>query len=269
MPLTAVNGVRLYSEWFGEGGPSVVLVHGSWVDHHSWDTVVPALARTFRVLAYDRRGHSRSERLPTQGSIEEDAADLAALITGAGDVPVHVVGNSFGASIALKLATTRPELFASLVVHEPPLIGLLGNDPALAAVQQRIDAVIGTLRSGGDEAGARQFVDTVALGPGMWDRLPPDMRQTCVFNASTWVDEMNEPGAFMLDLDRLRAFDRPVLLSQGGQSPPFFGAVLDRIAAALPYARRHTFPDTGHAPHLTHPDDYVAIVTTFIDSMSR
>jgi hypothetical protein len=37
---------------------------------HSWDAVGPGLARTFRVFTYDRRGHSQSERLPTQGSIE-------------------------------------------------------------------------------------------------------------------------------------------------------------------------------------------------------
>jgi len=267
MPISVINGVRLYSEWHGQGAP-VVLVHGSWGDHHNWDPVVPGFARTFRTLTYDRRGHSQSERPASQGSIEEDAADLALLITAQQPAPAHIVGNSFGGSIALKLAVARPDLFASLTVHEPPLVGLLGDDPALPAVQQRIEAVIGTLQSGGTEQGARQFVETIALGPGMWELLPPEMRQTFVFNASTWLDEMNERDAFLLDIGRLAAFDRPVLLSRGNQSPPFFGTILDTLGEALPHAQRHTFQGAGHVPHLTHPDDFVSTVGGFIRAVA-
>src|SRR5262249_12568418 len=102
MPISTINGVRLFWEQRGEQGPSLVLVHGSWGDHHNWEPVVPALARTFRVYTYDRRGHSLSERLPTQGSIEEDVADLAAFMTANHLAPAHVAGNSFGAAITLK-----------------------------------------------------------------------------------------------------------------------------------------------------------------------
>jgi pimeloyl-ACP methyl ester carboxylesterase len=273
MPISVINGIRIYSEWHGEGAP-VVLVHGSWGDHHDWDPVVPGLARTFRTLTYDRRGHSQSERPASQGSIEEDVADLALLITAQHVAPAHIVGHSFGGSTVLKLAAARPDLFASLTVHEPPLFGLLGNDPGLPAVQQRIEAVIATLQSGRTELGAQQFVE-MALGPGMWEKLPPEMRQTCVFNAPTWLDEMNEQGAyfaardfFLLDLGRLAAFDRPALISRGGQSPPFFGTIRDKIGETLPHARRHTFNGAGHVPHLTHPDDFVSIVGGFIGSVA-
>jgi pimeloyl-ACP methyl ester carboxylesterase len=268
MPINVVNGCHLYSESSGDHGAPVVLVHGSWGDHHNWDAVVPGLASTFRVLTYDRRGHSQSERVATQGSVEEDVADLAALIATHHLAPTHVVGNSFGAIIALKLAAARPDLLASLTVHEPPLIGLLGNDPALPNVQQRIGAVIDTLQSGKTELGAQQFVETVAFGPGMWEKLSPEMRLTFVFNAPTWLDEMNEPSAFTVDLERLATFHQPALISQGDQSPPFFAAILDRIATALPQAQRHTFRGAGHLPHLTHPDEFVGIVGGFVGSVA-
>src|ERR1041385_6457371 len=85
----------------GSGEP-LVLVHGSWGDHHNWDPVVSALAESFRVLAYDRRGHSASERLAGQGSVFEDADDLAALINELGLAPAYVAGNSCGAVITLR-----------------------------------------------------------------------------------------------------------------------------------------------------------------------
>jgi len=46
----------------------------------NWDLVVPELARRFRVVAYDRKGHNNSERPTGQGSYRQDVDDLAALI---------------------------------------------------------------------------------------------------------------------------------------------------------------------------------------------
>jgi pimeloyl-ACP methyl ester carboxylesterase len=267
MPVDHFNGVRIYWEQTGASGPPVVFVHGSWGDHHNWDAVVPALARTCRVFTYDRRGHSQSERPAGQGHIDEDVNDLAALIRANGLTPAHVVGNSFGAAIALKLAASQPDLFASLAVHEPPLLALIEGHPMLAAVHQRIGAVVETLRSGNSTLGAEQFVETVALGRGAWAQLPPAMQQTFVFNAPTWLDEMNEGEHVMtVDLGRLATFSRPVLISQGDQSPPFFAAILDRVAVAFPHAQRHTFRGAGHVPHVTHPDEYVGVVTRFLES---
>ena len=93
---------------------------------------------------------------------------------------------------------------------------------------------------------------------------PAELQQTFVFNAPTFLDEVNDPGAFFLDVGRLAAFDRPALISRGDQSPPLFGTILDKIAESLPLARRHTFNGAGHVPQLTHPDDYVSIVGGFI-----
>lgn len=96
MPTTVINSVELYWELNGQTGDPLVLVHGSWSDHHGWDLIVPTLARSFRVLTYDRRGHSQSARPAGQGSIGEDVDDLCALIEYLGLAPTHILGNSFG-----------------------------------------------------------------------------------------------------------------------------------------------------------------------------
>ncbi|HWI84421.1 alpha/beta hydrolase [Ramlibacter sp.] len=268
MPMSRINGVELFWELSGDQGEPVVLVHGSWGDHHNWDRVVPAFSRGLRVARYDRRGHSRSERPAGQGSIDEDVDDLAALIRHLFGGPAHVVGGSFGAAIVLRLAAGSPELIRSLVAHEPPLFGLLEDDPtlqpALAAVRDRIDAAAALLRAGDMEGGARRFVDTIAYGPGAWDELPQATRDTFVFNAPTWLDELQEPEALSMQLDLLSGYSAPALLTLGGASPPFFPLVVKRVAAAVPYARQHVFPDAGHVPHLSHPEEYARVVTEFI-----
>ena len=126
MATTTVNGVRLFYELSGTGETPLVLVHGSWDSHQVWDSVVPRLAREFRVLAYDRRGHSQSTRTDRPYSIREEAADLAALIEERGMAPAHVAGSSSGGSVALRLAASRPDLFRSLA---PQVLSYLAIPP--------------------------------------------------------------------------------------------------------------------------------------------
>jgi pimeloyl-ACP methyl ester carboxylesterase len=242
-------------------------VHGSWDSHHDWDLVVPRLTDAFRVLTYDRRGHSHSERPTGQGSVREDVADLAALLKHLKLVPAWVVGNSFGASIALRLASQHPDLFRGLIAHEPPLFSLLADDPSLSPllvdVQRKLRAVVQRIASG-DHAGAtEQFVETVALGPGTWATMPPDVQQVMIENAPTFLDEATDPDQIAFELDWIRGFSKPVLLTRGDQSPPTFAPVVARLSGALPHAEVVTFPDAGHVPHATHPDAYVEMITEF------
>ena len=270
MPTEPINGVSIFLEEFGSGDP-LVLVHGSWVDHMEWPFVVPLLAPRFRVTVYDRRGHSQSERLPTQGSIREDAADLAAIIERAG-APAHVLGISMGASISLRLAAERPELFQTLIAHEPPLLDLLRDDPATRPIAENLTtafvSVADAIAAGKVEEGARRFHEMI-LGPGAWDKmLTDDERRMLINNAPTFLDETRDPDILGIDTAALSGFRGPVLLSDGSETPPFFTMVLDKLAAVLPNATRKTFAGAGHIPHVTHPQEYVAAITEFIDTSS-
>jgi pimeloyl-ACP methyl ester carboxylesterase len=266
MPIEPINGTKLFIQEFGSGDP-LVLVHGSWVDHMEWPFIVPGLAQRYHVIVYDRRGHSQSERLPTQGSVHEDVADLAAIIERTG-APAHVLGNSMGASISLRLAAERPELLRTLSAHEPPLFDLLRNDPTTKPLVEELDnsflSVADELAAGNMEPGARRFVEMV-LGPGAWDTfLPEEARRTLINNAPTFLDETRDPEVLSIDTSALARFSKPVLLTGGSESPPFFAPVLDRLATVLPNATRKTFAGDGHLPHLTHPQEYVEAITKFI-----
>lgn len=262
-----VNGVRIAHEVSGRSGPPLVLVHGSWGSHHSWDPVVPALAEHARVVTYDRRGHSSSERPQGQGSFTEDVDDLAALLVHLGMAPAWVVGNSAGAVITLQLAAARPELLRGIIVHEPPLVALLDEtSPEAAAVDEDgpLAQVRRRLEDGDHAGGAEQFVDEVALGPGSWGRLPAAMRQTMVHNAPTYLDELHDPEWRTIDEAALARYDGPVLLTGGDQSPPLFRPILDRLADLLPRALRHVYGGAGHIPYATHPDDFAREVLAFV-----
>lgn len=269
MKFVRVNGVRIAYESTGDGPVPLVLVHGSWGSHHNWDPVVPGLVPDFRVVTYDRRGHSGSERLVGQGSFDEDVADLAALIERLKAAPACVVGNSAGAAITLRLAAAHPDLLRGIVVHEPPLWSLLTAGSAEAARYEAVEhgPLAEVLRriSAGDHAGAAElFVDAVALGPGSWARMPEGMRRTFVENAPTFLDEENDSGARTIDETALARYRGPVLLTSGDRSPPLFRPVLTRLAELLPQAEHVVYAGAGHIPHVTHPGAFVSEVVAFM-----
>jgi pimeloyl-ACP methyl ester carboxylesterase len=245
-------------------------VHGSWGDHHNWDPVVPRLSDSFKVVTYDRRGHSRSERPAGQGSIYDDADDLAGLIEALELGPANVVGNSFGSIVTLNAAIRHPEVFATVVVHEPPLLGMLTGsrfEPVLQEINRRVGAVVELLQAGEHEAGAKQFVETVAWQPGAWEEeLTPEMREVFTNNASTFLDEAHDPDWQRIDVEQLAQFDRPALLTKGTVSPPFFAAIVDTIASSLPQFRIETIEGGDHAPHQTTTDQYIDLVSGFAEA---
>jgi len=51
----------------------------------------------------------------------------------------------------------------------------------------------------------------------------------------------------------------------GDQSAPFFPPVANRVAAAVPQAKTRTYAGAGHVPHLSHAEEYVRVVTEFIE----
>ena len=273
MAFETINGVRLRYELSGTGQIPLVLVHGSWVSHQSWDLVVPEFAESFRVLAYDRRGHSESERPTGQGSVREDVSDLVALIERLGLEPAYVAGNSFGAAITLRLAAERPDLLRGIAVHEPPILSLLRVDPSVAPMLEEVDrltdAAVERIASGDHAGAAEQFCETVALGPGTWALLPQEVQEVFTENAPTFLDEENDPESRSIDVDSMKGFRGATLLTVGDQSPPQFAAIVRRVAALLPQAETLVCPGVGHIPHATHPTLYVDEVTKFIQRLEE
>jgi pimeloyl-ACP methyl ester carboxylesterase len=265
VPEAEVNGVNSYYELEGAGGP-LALVHGSWGDATSWRFVIPGLAESFRVLAYDRRGHSRSERSSTPGSVDEDGEDLAALLEALELAPAHVVTNSWGGNIALRLATRHPEVFCSLSCHEPPLWSLLEGDADGQEMLQQgarsLEEVGRRIAEGDHEGAARQFVEEVAFGPGAWENeLPAEMRAVFVQNAPTYLDELQDPNQLSIDRDALARLEIPVRLTEGSESPPVFPRVIDRLVELIPRVTRETIYGAAHVPQMTTPERYVEVTT--------
>lgn len=118
MQQLAVNGTDLaYVDAGPRDGVPVVLSHSLFFDHRMFDELSARLtAAGHRVVAYDHRNQGGSAPAPVeQLSMETLTDDAAALISALDLAPCHVVGNSMGGFVALRLAARNPELLASVV----------------------------------------------------------------------------------------------------------------------------------------------------------
>jgi pimeloyl-ACP methyl ester carboxylesterase len=253
--LMRINSVDLHVEPPAGAGELLVLVHGGWTDHNTWAALVPLLARSYRVVTYDRRGHSLSERGPGPAPRRQDEDDLAALIEALGGGPVHLVGSSYGASICLAVAGRRPELVRSVVAHEPVLTGVVpvpDVEAAFRSVQDQIAA-------GDVEGGTRRFFEEVALGPGGWDLIPGRIQRVAIGNAQTFVDLREDPDWASLDVAAVARFPRRIVVTHGDAGPAWLPHVALAVADRIGRESR-AIPGAGHSPHLTHPDAFAALI---------
>src|ERR1700732_2644274 len=101
MSTVDVNGASLYYEERGSG-PPLLLVHGTGGNADVWEPVLDGLARSFRVIAYDRRGFARSHTA-SRWRLADQARDAAELLEALGASPAIVVGWSGGGVVALDL----------------------------------------------------------------------------------------------------------------------------------------------------------------------
>ncbi|MGW1174653.1 alpha/beta fold hydrolase [Kitasatospora sp. NPDC002543] len=143
MVFLDLGGLRCHVQRLGpqDGRPpaaTVVLLHGLLTDSLAsyYFTLAPALAAAgLDVLMYDHRGHGRTARPPTGYRLEHFVDDLEALLDRLDVIgPVHLVGNSFGGTVAFGLATRRPAQVAGILAIE--------SEPASRAWSVKLDGIL-------------------------------------------------------------------------------------------------------------------------------
>ena len=117
-----LSGFRVaYREWGrADAAQTIVLIHGLTSSSLSWIRVAPVLARRYRVLAVDLKGHGDSARTPGGYQLAEQAREVAAFCAALGLRNVTVMGHSWGGAIALMLATST-NLVNRLILDDPAI----------------------------------------------------------------------------------------------------------------------------------------------------
>src|SRR4051812_1463613 len=140
-----VNGLKMYYEIHGTGQP-LVLLHGAFsAIGTSFGALLPDLATTRQVIAFDLQAHGRTADIDRPLSLEQMADDVAAALQQLGVGQADIFGYSMGAGVALHLVIRHPEVVRKLVLASVTY-NLSGLPPGLMDGMENMtaDAMVGS-----------------------------------------------------------------------------------------------------------------------------
>jgi pimeloyl-ACP methyl ester carboxylesterase len=258
MGFVDVRGCTFYVEDKGEG-PAVLLIPPSGSTASTWGSVPGELAGRCRVIAYDRRGYTRSGGQNVR-SASVHAADAIALLEALQATPAVVVGTSAGATIALDVAVRRPDLVRSVVSHEAPWRALAHPDPAALATLAQVGWQVARDRYDQATEALLRFVYGYQDGGSAWDAFPEEWRATARANGRQVIADLFATMRSYPSAADLGALSVPVVCTYGVRSRPFMQAVARSLAQAVPTARLRPIEGAAHAVPFDNPHALAEVI---------
>jgi pimeloyl-ACP methyl ester carboxylesterase len=257
------NGIKTNYLEAGQGDP-VVLIHGSGpgvTSYANWRLVLPALAENFRVLAPDMVGFGFSER---PANIEYGVQTWADQVVGLMDTlelpKAHLVGNSFGGAIALRIATQHPDrvgklvLMGSMGVPFPITEGLervWGYEPSFENMRKVLDVFAYSRELVNDELAEVRYRSSIQ--PGFQESFAamfPAPRQR-------WVEAMCTPE------DDIRRLPHRTLIVHGREDQVIPVQTSLRLMELIDNADLSVFSHCGHWSMIERTADFNRSVNEF------
>lgn len=264
MPLEERAGFPTWWQDFGAGPRAALAVHCSLASSSAWAEVAERLSDRITLTAFDLPGHGRSADWTGEGDFLTRATQIAASFV---TEPVDLIGHSFGAVVALRLAIAEPDAFRTLTLIEPVLFAATKGEPVWDDYMLS-DARFGQMMERGDRAAAAEAFSAL-WGTGVdWQALNDRNRRDVtdrIHLIGAGKPALFDDSGGILAPDALESLDMPVLLIRGDASPPIVERIAENIAARLPDVGVATVPRAGHMVPITHPDETAGLIGVNLD----
>lgn len=266
MAVEIISGRKTGVRYVGSGEPALLL-HCNLAHSGAWRGVMAGLADCLAMVATDLPGHGKTE-FDAAKDIHDQACETTLAVLERMNAPVHVIGHSFGATVAMRCAVMRPDLVASLSLYEPVYFTLLAKGNPEAYAQEMADAAPFSeyLHAGNWEKAAQAFLERWGSKGGFYAMPEPQqkyMMKTIPLisqNAHSIIEDRDGP----VSLEDIGDIKVPCLLMEGGRSPESIKALNDLLEATLPNVQRRIFPTTAHMGPISHAPEFARVVSAFL-----
>ncbi len=263
MQMVELNGITVhYADQGDPNGAPVVFSNSLGTDFRLWDRLLPHLPKGLRLIRYDTRGHGLTSAPDGDYFMGDLVGDAAALLDHLGVKNCIFVGLSIGGMIAQGLAAERLDLVRGLVLSNTA--AKIGT-PAMW--QDRIEAV----RKGGIKALEAAILERW-LSP-LWRRENPTelagwRHMLCRTPMAGYLGcsaAISETDLF----DSTARLTLPTLAiagSEDGSTPP---DLVRETADLVKGSKFHLIRGAGHLPCVEQPEEYAAVLTTFLEEQGH
>jgi len=239
----------------GSGARRALALHCTMAFGGAWKGLADAMP-DLTLVAPDMPSHGRSADWDENSSFGDTVyeASLAAM----DGTPMDVIGHSFGAMTALRLAVAHPDRIRSLTVIEPVFFGIAERDApqTLGAHDEAATPFKDALKAKDMETAARLFNKMWSTDAPKWDTLPERTRAAMVRGVHVVPDTyglLYDDTAGLLEPGALDDLHVPTLVMRGELAHPAIMAVNDGLAGRIPGAVQAVIKGAGHMAPITHP----------------
>ncbi len=269
-----VRGARIRTHVTGDPAhPPVLLLHGIGRSLEDWAPQHDRLSAGHRVISADMPGFGLSDRLPEPVTLDSLAGGVEQTVAALGeDRPLHVMGNSLGGAVAMRMLVRDPGRIASLTLVNS---AGFGKEVALFLRVLAVPGVGRRLMSRVDRRAAWRverslfadrahvteeriaFAMRVAGRPGHAPVFLEAARSIGGLRGvrSRWRREL---------LAKVAEQKKPTLIVWGERDLILPAAHLTAARTLLPHAETHLFPDTGHMPQIERADEFADLARRFL-----
>jgi non-heme chloroperoxidase len=244
-----IGGRQLHYVDQGEEGqqPPVIFIHGGLDDYRCWQYQVDSFSsKKYRAISYSRRFAYPNKwigNVLTDNTVEDNAKDLAELISKLDLAPAHLVGASYGAFIALSCVSKNPGLAKTMVLNEPPIFEFLAMSPIKEDVEllQRFITRVqrpsqDAFRRGDFEEGVQTFMNAIMNMENFFEKLPEEVKEYLMDNAKSLESELESAMSTSFTFEDVKQITTtiPTLLVNGELSPKLFLRIVDILTENMP-----------------------------------
>lgn len=239
-------------------GPALFLFHSLLSDRASFDAIVPRLSQSFRVIVPELPGFGQSQAV--DGGLEVVADRMAeAVKESAGGGGAIVLGNGYGAFVALLMAIRHPGIATRLILAD---CGAAFSESGREAFRNMAAA---------SKARGLSAITDVAMrrlfAPEFQAQHPDLMRDRREAFLKTDLEVFQAACAALAELDlrpELGQVNVPVLVLVGEHDEATPPPMSRELAAGLPNARLKIIPGCAHVPQLQSPEIFLDAIADFL-----
>jgi pimeloyl-ACP methyl ester carboxylesterase len=252
---------------------AVFCLHSSASSSRQFEALASFLGDRYQVIAPDLQGYGVNAPWMAGQSLSLSAeAALIAPLLDAQPAPVHLVGHSYGAAVAVQLALRNPDLIASLSLYEPTLFSVPLAEPARPSEVDEVLSLshdlVRILERGDNLGAARRFVSYWA-GAAAWERLSDEQQARLARRAHKAPSDFDALIHAGIDGRALSTLTMPVLCMRGSDTRLSALRVARCFGQYVPNVESVSLPGMGHMGPMTHALAVNRIIKRFIDQHRR
>ncbi len=246
--------------WPGDPSRPALALHCMMGSGSYWGPIARELDGAVDLRAPDLPGHGRSPDWPETDADYHSFAtrQIAPLI----DRPLDLIGHSFGATVALRIAVAAPEAVRSLTLIEPVLFAAAPDDEQEVLFARMHDQIA----AGDAESAAAEFLAAWGMPNEDPAQITPSERQLKQLEiVANTNDALHLDAPRILRSGGLEGIDAPVLFIMGENSPKAVGAIIDALAERMADVGRASVPGAGHMLPITHPREVAGLIAVNLE----